>query len=148
MFCTKCGKELPNDAMFCSYCGNKVQKTISEEKKEDLIHCPKCDSTQLTSEQKGFSGGKALAGALVAGGIGILAGTLGSNKIVITCLNCGNQFKPGEGAKQVLDGDTQKLIELAKKSDIQAVQYYIKIRKCGISEAKNYVDNLKKEHGI
>lgn len=61
------------------------------------VHCPQCGSTSLTTDKKGFSGKKAVAGALLTGGIGILAGTIGSNKIVITCLNCGKQFKPGEG---------------------------------------------------
>jgi hypothetical protein len=63
---------------------------------EDQIHCPKCNSTQVTANKKGFSGKKAVAGAILTGGIGILAGTIGSNKILITCLNCGNQFKPGD----------------------------------------------------
>ena len=26
MYCTKCGKELANDARFCTYCGAKVQQ--------------------------------------------------------------------------------------------------------------------------
>ena len=60
------------------------------------IRCPKCGSSQLTANKKGFSGKKAVAGAVLTGGIGLLAGTIGSNKIIITCLNCGNQFKPGE----------------------------------------------------
>ncbi len=64
----------------------------------DQIHCPKCGSTQITANKKGFSGRKAVAGAVLTGGIGILAGTIGSKKIIITCLNCGKQFKPGEGA--------------------------------------------------
>ncbi|POY38668.1 hypothetical protein C3L50_11025 [Flavobacterium alvei] len=61
------------------------------------LHCPKCGSNQITSDKKGFSGKKAVAGALLTGGIGILAGTIGSNKIKITCLSCGHEFKPGEG---------------------------------------------------
>ena len=60
------------------------------------IKCPKCGSNQITSEKKGFSGGKAVAGAVLTGGIGLLAGTIGSNKVVITCLKCGNHFKPGD----------------------------------------------------
>lgn len=59
------------------------------------IQCPKCNSTQITAGKKGFSGKKAVAGAVLNGGIGLLAGTIGSNKVIITCLNCGNQFKPG-----------------------------------------------------
>ena len=66
------------------------------------ICCPKCGSNQLTSNKKGFSGGKAVAGLVVTGGIGLLAGTIGSNKVLITCLNCSNQFKPG-AAKQTIN---------------------------------------------
>jgi hypothetical protein len=59
------------------------------------IKCPKCGSNQVTANKKGFSGRKAVAGAVLTGGIGLLAGTIGSNKIKITCLSCGHQFKPG-----------------------------------------------------
>lgn len=60
------------------------------------IKCPKCHSTQLTSNKKGFSGAKALGGAALVGGVGLLAGTIGSNKVIITCLRCGHQFKAGD----------------------------------------------------
>jgi predicted RNA-binding Zn-ribbon protein involved in translation (DUF1610 family) len=60
------------------------------------VLCPKCGSNQITANKKGFSGGKALAGVVLTGGIGLLAGGIGRNKIQITCLNCGNQFKPGD----------------------------------------------------
>jgi DNA-directed RNA polymerase subunit RPC12/RpoP len=60
------------------------------------IKCPKCRSEQITANKKGFSGGKAVAGAVLTGGIGLLAGTIGSKKVIITCLTCGHQFKPGE----------------------------------------------------
>ena len=59
------------------------------------IKCPKCNSKDLYADKKGFSGRKAVFGGLLTGGIGLLAGTLGSNKIFITCLNCGNKFTPG-----------------------------------------------------
>ena len=64
----------------------------------DEVRCPKCNSNQLTANKKGFGDKKAVAGALLTGGIGLLADTTGSNKIIITCLNCGNQFKPGQKA--------------------------------------------------
>lgn len=57
--------------------------------KDDKIHCPKCNSTQITAHKKGFSMGKAFVG-------GILLGDVGKNKIIITCLNCGHQWKPGK----------------------------------------------------
>jgi DNA-directed RNA polymerase subunit RPC12/RpoP len=65
------------------------------------IKCPKCGSTQLTANKKGFSGAQAVGGAILTGGIGLLAGTIGSNKIKITCLNCGHQFMPGEDLRSV-----------------------------------------------
>ena len=63
------------------------------------VKCPKCGSNQITANKKGFSGGKALAGAVLTGGIGLLAGAIGKDKIIITCLACGNQFGPGEVKK-------------------------------------------------
>lgn len=60
------------------------------------IRCPKCGSAQISANQKGFSAGKAIAGAVVAGGIGLAAGGIGSKNVIITCLKCGHQFKPGE----------------------------------------------------
>lgn len=62
---------------------------------EDNIKCPKCGSSQISANKKGFSAGKAVAGAIVAGGIGLAAGGIGSDKVIITCLKCGHQFKPG-----------------------------------------------------
>jgi len=73
------------------------------------IKCPKCGSNQITANKKGFSGGKAVAGVVLTGGIGLLAGTIGSKNILITCLNCGNQFKPGEGKKEAF-GTQPRLI--------------------------------------
>lgn len=77
------------------------------------IKCPKCGSSQITADKKGFSGKKAVAGAVLTGGIGLLAGTLGSNKVIITCLACGNQWKPGEALSQ--ESRNQKLQELTEK---------------------------------
>lgn len=46
--------------------------------------------------------------SVVAGGVGILAGAIGSNKIQITCLSCGHQFKPGE------DSDNARINRIEK----------------------------------
>jgi hypothetical protein len=62
------------------------------------IACPKCGSTQLHADKKGFSGKKAVAGALLTGGIGLLAGTIGSNTVLVNCLACGHKWKPGRAA--------------------------------------------------
>ncbi|WP_445957619.1 hypothetical protein [Yeosuana sp.] len=60
---------------------------------ENNLKCPKCNSENLSADKKGFSGKKAVIGAIATGGIGILAGTIGSNKMMITCLNCGIKYK-------------------------------------------------------
>ena len=54
--------------------------------------CPKCGSTSLTANKKGFGVGKAVIGTAVAGPIGLVAGNKGAKKVRITCLNCGNQW--------------------------------------------------------
>ena len=47
----------------------------------DEVHCPKCNSTQVQAFKRGYS---------------LLTGFIGSNQVFITCLSCGNKFKPGE----------------------------------------------------
>lgn len=128
------------------------------------IRCPKCNSNQITANKKGFSGGKAVAGAVLTGGIGILAGTIGSGKVVITCLACGNKFKPGEGRlntppppvqkvivplpetpktnSEKLDLD-KKLIEVVQASGkLRAVEFYKMARGGNTETAKKYVESV------
>jgi len=64
------------------------------------VTCPKCKSDQISAQKKGFSGGKALAGAVIAGPVGALAGTHGSGKVIVTCLNCGHNWNPISRKKQ------------------------------------------------
>lgn len=61
-------------------------------------HCPKCKSTNVQAVQqhkKSFSVGKAVAGAVLTGGVGVLAGFAGkkTKKIDMICLDCGKEFK-------------------------------------------------------
>ena len=49
---------------------------------EDGVKCPKCGSTQVHAEKRGWS---------------LMTGLIGSGKIVLTCLKCNNKFKPGQG---------------------------------------------------
>lgn len=76
----------------------------------EKVRCPKCNSEQFHSSKKGFSGTKAVVGGVLTGGIGLLAGTHGSNRIILTCLNCGNKFKPGD--KPIEKAVIKKPIEL------------------------------------
>lgn len=63
---------------------------------EDKLYCPHCGSSQLVANKKGFGAGKAVAGALLTGGIGLLAGFIGSGKVKVTCLKCGSKWEPGQ----------------------------------------------------
>lgn len=63
---------------------------------EDKLYCPYCGSTQLAVNKKGFGVGKALTGAILMGGAGLLAGFIGSNKVKVTCLQCGKTCNAGE----------------------------------------------------
>ncbi|GIW49218.1 MAG: hypothetical protein KatS3mg079_694 [Caloramator sp.] len=72
------------------------QEKINEYQKEGVPYCPRCHSTHLTAQKKGFGVGKAATGALLIGPYGLLAGGIGSRKIELTCLNCGYRFKIGE----------------------------------------------------
>lgn len=126
MYCPNCGKELEVGSNFCRYCGHKVSGDIkaeepaldtkqlpiedydddtylddqdSEYNEAEKLSCIYCGSTNVYVHKKGFSGKKAAAGVLVGGVAGALAGTIGSNDIEITCLDCGRKFKPGDKEK-------------------------------------------------
>ena len=68
------------------------RQRIKENKKNGIACCPKCGSTSLTANKKGFGVGKAVIGTAVAGPIGLVSGNKGAKKVRITCLNCGNQW--------------------------------------------------------
>lgn len=65
---------------------NMVTYSVAQAKKKidmqnGIIHCPKCDSTAITTGQRGFS---------------IVTGFVGSNKTMNRCANCGYRWKPGK----------------------------------------------------
>ena len=88
------------------------------------IRCPKCGSNQITADKKGFSGTKAVAGAVLTGGIGLLAGTIGSNKVKITCLACGHQFKPGQD-KAGMEAIRERNAEIKKGMPYKMLKYLL-----------------------
>ena len=58
--------------------------------------CPKCSSTSITDHKRGFGLGKALVGGVLTGGVGLLAGFIGSNAVTVTCLRCGHNWQAGK----------------------------------------------------
>jgi len=102
--CPECGKEVSDKAASCPGCGAPQAVVVSQEpaeaqppvEKEEKMLCPKCYSSELTSDKKGFSAGKALVGGLLVGPVGLIGGALGAKKLVIYCVACGHKFKPGQ----------------------------------------------------
>ena len=47
---------------------------------DDVLVCARCGSHQIHAEKRGYN---------------VWAGVFGMSKIVMTCLKCGYQFKPG-----------------------------------------------------
>jgi hypothetical protein len=126
------------------------------------IHCPRCNSTQITANKKGFSAGKAAAGALLTGGMGLLAGTHGSGNIRITCLTCGHKFKPGEGKIKHITEITNDRVEINNGIDIEqlvihdikkhglifAVKSYKQLTGKDLRESKDRVDEIAKKYNV
>lgn len=82
---------------------NKEKEAEMEERNEYLAQkdttiaqCPKCGSTSLSADKKGFSITKAIVGTLLVDPlIGVVAGNAGKNKVIVTCLKCGHQWQAG-----------------------------------------------------
>lgn len=69
-----------------------------EKAENGILCCPYCASENvkpLGADKKNFSVGKAAAGAVLAGGIGALAGLAGKKTGMtdFVCMDCGKQFK-------------------------------------------------------
>ena len=76
---------------------------VPAEKPPEIVHqdsaaqdgprCPKCGSPHVSANKKGMDAGNACCGALLLGPFGLLCGL--SDKVVVTCLKCGHQWKVG-----------------------------------------------------
>jgi len=105
--CPVCKKTLrTKKAEQCPYCFSSwrenetttqiISLSTNEPNEEDIIRCPKCNSKNIVANKKGFGVGKAIVGGALTGGVGLLGGFVGSNKIKITCLKCGHKWTPGK----------------------------------------------------
>lgn len=72
--------------------GHAVTVNVSVNEDDGQLRCPKCHSNQIEIDKQGFSGGKALVGGLLTGGIGLVAGFHGKNKRKGKCLHCGHTW--------------------------------------------------------
>jgi len=149
--CPECGKEISDKAVNCPNCGLPLNPQTYEHQnpKEngEYLCCPKCMSKELHAEHRGFSGGKALAGVVLAGGIGLLAGSIGSKDVQITCLKCGNKFKAGDAkivkiGKQADDIENRVLSLLCEGDTLGAQMLYKSETHCPDNEAYSYIYKL------
>lgn len=78
----------------CTIRAKQYEANYLAEQTQKPIQCPKCSSTQITSNKNGFSVAKGITGALLTGGIGLFTGFHGNNRVNITCLKCGHNWRP------------------------------------------------------
>ncbi len=71
------------------------KERIKQMDREGIAYCPKCKSTSLTVNKKGFGAGKAAIGAMIFLPL-VAAGNIGAKKVRVTCLKCGHQFWAGK----------------------------------------------------
>lgn len=89
-------KQTNTPTQFSSHLTPKPQtkrERIKENRANGIACCPKCGSTSLAANKKGFGVGKAVTGAFIAGPFGLIAGNMGAKKVWVTCLNCGHRWK-------------------------------------------------------
>lgn len=92
------GRALSNSAQVTNQNAKRNAEIKKQRKIEkNAIRCPHCKSTDVAfmqQDKKGFSVGKAAAGAVLTGGVGTLAGFAGKKgKKQWHCQNCGNTFE-------------------------------------------------------
>lgn len=99
-----------------------------------------------------------MAGAVLTGGIGLLAGTIGSNRIKITCINCGHVFSAGDAKKKadrdrfnndLYEGKSGTVISVLVVAAVFVIVFYLFIKACsGTSPStKNFVSSAVDSSG-
>lgn len=79
MFCTKCGKEIPDGAKFCSACGATQDTLNAEQPSQQVNMTAPAQNFQPTPQQKPKSKGKKIGGIILA--------VLGAMAILGSCTN-------------------------------------------------------------
>lgn len=155
--CPECNRKISEKASTCPHCGNPMNVVVPEKSMptgdiddKEYIFCPKCFSTHVHSEQQGFSGGKALVGAITVGAVGLLAGTIGSKKVQLTCLKCGCKFLAGEAfiathkkKDEIIKGYQKVMLD---KGELKASQYIQRKMNWNPSQADNFKKAYLKGH--
>lgn len=79
------------------YQNQMARHEAAQARKKEAPSCPECKSRNiqlLGQDRKAFSVGKAVGGAALTGGVGLLAGFAGKKgKFAWVCMDCGNRFQ-------------------------------------------------------
>lgn len=67
-----------------------------QEMNRTVPKCPYCGSTALSGHKQGYDVSAGIGGSMLFGKLGWTIGDIGSSQVIVTCLNCGKQFKPGQ----------------------------------------------------
>lgn len=84
-------KDLPHKSNYKPTSSNTYSSSYYSSDSK-VAKCPKCGSTSIQVVKKGFGLGKAAAGAVLLGPVGLLGGVIGSNKTLRVCLNCNHKW--------------------------------------------------------
>ena len=104
------------------------------------LRCPKCGSGNLHTDKRGFSTRNAIIGGILTGNVFVAgaAGAAGSNKIKITCLDCGKVFNVGEGLHSIKKEGIKNDINVSRRVTNRESKMYL--CDCGktFSSEKNF----------
>jgi hypothetical protein len=71
------------------------EKRMKELDRQGIAYCPKCISTSISTQRKGFSVSKAVATSFFFGeDAGLVAGSAGANELECFCMKCGHVWRP------------------------------------------------------
>jgi RNA polymerase subunit RPABC4/transcription elongation factor Spt4 len=85
-FCRQCDNQVEQLDKVCKYC-----KTTSPGIES---YCPSCRSEDYVFHKYGFAKGRSLAGAILAGPVGLAAGYIGYGDIECICKSCKQGWLP------------------------------------------------------